>query len=217
MSPATVLVSLLGVLLLIFLFIIFTDGRYFGKGIMYWVYDRLAPGMFGAQSEAARWQALAQTLNLRGDERVLDVGTAAGDLPLSLAARFEKLHVTGVDWSPGMIVAAQREAQRRGLSQRAHFQVADLRQGLPFETAAFDAIFCLGLVETLPGPERNLAELARLLAPDGVLVLSLYTGLASRTVAISLERYRQMLAPLGLGDLQTASCRANQDVLGARR
>jgi ubiquinone/menaquinone biosynthesis C-methylase UbiE len=213
-----VILAVLGIAGLAVLFIILTDGRYFGKRLMYWVYDRVGPAMFGARSEAERWHAMADALQLRGGESILDVGTATGDLPLTIAA-LPNFHgqVTGVDWSPQMIAQAQAEASQRGLGDRARFQVVDVRKPLPYSDGEFDAVFCLGLLETWPHPERILAEMARVTNPSGALVVSLYRGWASRSVALSFDWYQHHLAALGFEDLRVAPCRRDQDVVIARQ
>ena len=202
---------------LIVLFILLTDGRYFGKRLMRWVYDRLGPAIFGAATETEHWHALARELHLAGNERILDVGTAVGDLPLTLAA-MPGFHgqVTGVDWSPKMIAAARASAQQRGLADRARFQVVDVREGLPFSDGAFDTVCCLGLLETWPQPEQILRELCRVAAPDGTLVLSLYRRLASTHVALNLAWYREHLGPLRYTALRVVASRRSQDVVIAR-
>ena len=89
---------------------------------------------------------------------MLDVGTAVGHLPLTLAARPGfRGSVTGVDWSRRMVERARAEAHRRGLEGRVDFQVADLRAGLPFADGAFDVVVCLGVLEAQPRTDRVLA------------------------------------------------------------
>jgi len=213
-----VLRFVVGVATLSVLFVLLTDGRYFGKGLMLWIYDRMGPAMFGARSEHEQWHSVVEKLGLRGDERVLDVGTAVGELPLTLAATDGFLgHVTGVDWSPRMIDAATDAATRRRLEERVTFQVADLRDGLPFEDGEFDVVFCQGLLETMPSPGEALLELRRVLAPTGTMVLSLYQrGLSSKVAALSLDWYERQLSPLGLGDVRVAPFRRRQEVVVAQ-
>jgi ubiquinone/menaquinone biosynthesis C-methylase UbiE len=213
-----VLVGPIVVALGIILFVLLTDGRYFGKQLVYWTYDRLGPAVFATRSEGERWHTLLETIGLRGDERILDVGTALGDLPLSVAGEPTfRGEVMGIDWSPRMMGVAQREARHRGLADRARFEVVDVREGLPFQDGEFDVIFCLGLLETLPAPENILAELRRVLKAGGVIVLSLYRGLAATNAALSLKWYKKHLSTLGLGEPQVAACRGHHDVLIARR
>ncbi len=213
------ILAILGIAGAATLFVIVTDGRYFGKRLMHRVYDRLGPAIFSARSEAEHWRDLAEALQLRGDEVLLDVGTAVGDLPLTIAAMPNFCgRVVGIDWSSRMIAAAQAEATRRGLGNRTRFQVTDVRGVLPFKVGEFDVVSCLGLLETLPHPERILRELRRVLKPDGVLVLSLYKGqVTQRLVALGLDWYQQHLAALGLQDLQVVSCRRHHDIVIVRR
>ncbi len=211
-----IIVLVIAVLLL--LFVLLTDGRYFGKALIYQVYDRLGPAIFGARSEAERWRDLLRRIHLRGDEAILDVGTAVGDLPLTIAAMpgFQG-QVWGVDWSPRMIATAQATARRRGLDERVQFRVADLREALPFDDDTFDLVFCLGLLETLPQPARRLRELRRVLKPEGTLVLSLYQGWATLSAALSLDWYREHLTALGLQEIEVAPFRRNHKVVVARK
>jgi ubiquinone/menaquinone biosynthesis C-methylase UbiE len=195
-------------------FILITDGRYFGKPLVFWVYDRLGPRIFGAAHEADRWYGLIGELGLAGDESVLDVGTAMGDLPLTLAA-WPDFHgrIEALDWSPRMVAAAQGVARRRGLADHVCFRVHDARQSLPFPDATFDLVFCLGLLEAWGHPERILAELERVRAPGGRLVLSLYRGTPLQPATLDLDWYRSVLGPLGLTQLTVAPLRAHHDVV----
>ena len=196
---------------------ILTDGRYFGKWLMHWVYDRIGPSIFKARSESGQWLELVEGLELRGDEMILDVGTANGDLPLTIAT-VPGFHgqVTGVDWSKQMMAVARKEALERSIADRVNFQVADVRDGLPFDESKFDVIFCLGLLETLPQPEQILKEFKRVLTADGVMVLSLYKGWSATSVALSYDWYERHLTALGFQELRIAPCRRSQDVVIAR-
>lgn len=212
-----VLVGLVVAGLLIILFVLLADGRYFGKRLMYWFYDRVGPAVFSAHSEVKQWRLLVESMGLRGNESVLDVGTAVGDLPLGIASTPDyRGQVVGVDWSPRMIELAQEEASRRGLEGRVQFEIVDVREGLPFAAEEFDVIVCLGLLETLPGPEEVLKELKRVLRGDGVMVLSLYQRWAARSAALSLGWYERHLGTLGLDELKVVPCRGHHDVVIAR-
>ncbi len=145
---ATAALVLLGLLLA---FVLATDGRYIGRGLMHFAYDRVGAAAFGSRSEGDRWRAWASWIPLRGGEAVLDVGTAVGDLPLTIAA-LPNFHgrVVGIDRSPRMIAAATAEAGRRRLGHRAAFLVADASEPLPFDDAEFDVVSRLRLLEAVP-------------------------------------------------------------------
>ncbi len=199
-------------------FILLTDGRYFGKRLVYRVYDRLGPAIFGAAHEADRWHLLAEALHLRGHEAILDVGTAMGDLPLTLATWPDfRGRIVGLDWSPRMVAAARGVARRRQLADQVRFEVHDARQPLPYTEGRFDVVICLGLLETWSHPEHILAELVRVLRPEGQLVVSLYHGTPLQPATLSQAWYEAMLAPYGLSALQVFPLRHHHDALIARR
>jgi SAM-dependent methyltransferase len=157
-----ILIGLAGAGLIAVAFVLLTDGRYFGKRLMYRVYGRVGPAVFSLRGEAKQWHSLAECIGLHGRERVLDVGTAAGDLPLSIASMPDfRGQVVGLDWSPRMIRLAREEAGRRGLEDRARFEVVDIREGLPFTAGEFDVLICLVLLETLPEPDDVLEDFRR--------------------------------------------------------
>lgn len=199
------------------LFIVATDGRFFGKVVSSWVYDRLGPRIFSIRSEAHRWQTLYSDLQLTGAERILDVGTAIGDLPNSFASLpdFQGL-VVGVDLSETMLGKAEARSCLEGLGQRAGFVRADLTRGLPFQPGAFDVILCLGLLETIRRPETAMGELRRVLSPDGLLVVSLYRGASRLVAALNEDSYLGQFAIERVSSYRLVPLRRNQDALVIR-
>lgn len=105
---------------------------------------------------------------LRGEHgRTLDIGCGTGSaFPMLRARKFE---VVGIDYSPRMVAfAKQRYADDRGIQvSRGDAEF------LPFATASFDAVTCLGVFESLPDYIPALREIARVLRPGGLLVLSI--------------------------------------------
>ena len=75
-----ILLTLVGIVVVLFMLVLLTDGRYFGKRLMHWIYDRTGPALFSGLDESERWEALAAQITLSGHERILDVGTATGAL-----------------------------------------------------------------------------------------------------------------------------------------
>jgi SAM-dependent methyltransferase len=95
--------------------------------------------------------------------RVLDAGCGEGygtDRLATVAAE-----TTGVDLEEPVI---RRAAARY---PRARFDAANL-VSLPYPDAAFDAVVSLQVIEHLHSPQEFLAECARVLTPDGVMILS---------------------------------------------
>jgi SAM-dependent methyltransferase len=105
--------------------------------------------------------------DLRGRKRILDVGSGAGQIVGHLLKYADRdATITGCDISPEML----RRARGRLKSDRPQFLTADLTR-LPFADAAFDCITCGYVLEHLPDARLGLAELARVLAPGGRMLL----------------------------------------------
>lgn len=208
--------GLLAAILAVVLAIV-TEGRYFGKAISNLVYDRLGPAIFQEAAEAERWDALANALQLEAGSRLLDIGTALGGLPIRLAEIENlKLRTYGVELSPSMTTAAASRATKRGLTNRVSFVLADASDPLPFRSGSFGAVSALGVLEGMKSPDRTLAEMHRVLEPDGSLVLSIYSGLSSILVALSEGWYTAKLNQLGNYKTELQDLRRTHKILIAK-
>lgn len=118
-----------------------------------WSYDFIAWLV-----SAGHWQRWVQAAVpvLRG--RVLELGCGPGYLQQALAGR---AGVVGIDLSPFMLRRAARFTKR--------LVRADARQ-LPFPTASFDTVCATFPAEYILDP-ATLAEIRRVLVPDGQLVI----------------------------------------------
>lgn len=97
---------------------------------------------------------------------VLDVGCGVGnDL-----ARFARggAEVTGIDLAPHSIELAERNFAQRGLEGR--FLVMDGEQ-MDFPDDHFDLVYCHTVLHFTPKPERMVAEIHRVLKPDGEAII----------------------------------------------
>jgi SAM-dependent methyltransferase len=93
--------------------------------------------------------------------KILSLGSGSGGDIWFLADRNE---IYALDGSP----SAVEVARKHGLNA----QIADLERPLPFSDATFDLIVAKDLIEHLIAPDRLLAEIKRVLKPNGRLVLS---------------------------------------------
>jgi ubiquinone/menaquinone biosynthesis C-methylase UbiE len=100
---------------------------------------------------------------------ILDMPVGTAYFTLEMA----KIHpglVVGVDIAHGMVVEAKAAADRSMVSGLETAQ-ADSHH-LPFDDGAFGAIMCTNGLQVIPGLQPTLKELARVLAPDGTLFVS---------------------------------------------
>ena len=94
--------------------------------------------------------------------RILEVGCGWGELA-EWVVRETGADVTAIDLSPRMVELARE----RGVAAR----VADVQE-LPFADAEFDVAIAAWMLYHVPDLDRALAELARVLRPDGRLVVA---------------------------------------------
>jgi SAM-dependent methyltransferase len=128
--------------------------------------ERFSPdAMHGRLIEAehlARYRFAEQFV---AGKRVLDAGCGTAYGSASLAAAGAR-SVTGVDAD-----GAALDLVRPDVPAGVELVPADIRD-LPFDDAAFDVVVCFETIEHVETPEAALDELARVLAADGLLVIS---------------------------------------------
>ena len=111
------------------------------------------------------WHRYAVMATIVAGRRVLDAACGEGYGSFLLAA--SAAHVTGVD------IAATAVAHARERYARANLEfVAGSVAQLPLATASVDVITSFETIEHLQEQRAMLAEFRRVLAPDGVLVIS---------------------------------------------
>jgi len=100
-------------------------------------------------------------------ERALDLGCGTGNVLLQLARAGAA--VVAVDPSPRLVQVARERADAAGLT-------VDVRQGeaaaIPLDDASVDLIVSVFAVIFAPDPEAALAEMKRVLAPGGRILLT---------------------------------------------
>src|ERR1700722_16829568 len=96
--------------------------------------------------------------------RWLDVGCGNGAFTEMLVERCEPALVQGVDPSEGQLAFART----RPVSRVAQFRQGDA-MALPFPDDAFDAAVMPLVIFFVPDPPKGVAEMARVVRPDGVV------------------------------------------------
>jgi ubiquinone/menaquinone biosynthesis C-methylase UbiE len=119
-----------------------------------------------AQAEAIWPQEVELVRRYRGARDVLDVGCGTGEITVRLADELPEARILGVDLIESHLELGRRKAARFG--DRVKFQPADAFE-LPFANASFDVVVCRHVVQSIPTPERVLAEMVRVAKPGGWL------------------------------------------------
>jgi SAM-dependent methyltransferase len=108
-----------------------------------------------------RWTL--ERLMWQGDERVLDMGCARGDLIREMAHQADGWGIlVGFDLSPGMVAKGMQLARALPM----HLFAADA-QSLPFPDDLFDVVMARHMLYHVPDIRRAVAEAARTLRPGG--------------------------------------------------
>lgn len=105
--------------------------------------------------------------HLRPDMVVLDCGCGQATISIGLAEAVAAGRVIGVDRDEESLAVARRDAT--SIRRVNLVCVAADGRSLPFPDAAFDAVLCHSMLETLDNPASVVAELRRVTKPGGVV------------------------------------------------
>ncbi len=139
-------------------------------------FDSIASRWWDPQSE---FKTLHEINPLRADyierrvggldgKTLLDIGCGGGVLSEALAVRGAR--VTGIDMAGQAIEVAKLHLLESGLD--IDYRLTTAEDLAAQHAQCFDVITCLEMLEHVPDPESIVAAAARMLKPDGVLVLS---------------------------------------------
>jgi cyclopropane fatty-acyl-phospholipid synthase-like methyltransferase len=143
----------------------------------------LNAGIFVHTTRAGKfavWAELLDRLELKGDERLLDIGCGRGAVLLMAAERLPRGRAIGVDlWSTtdqsgNAEQVTRQNAALEGVAERVELHTADMRQ-LPFDDRSFDVVVSSLAIHNVPGASeraRALREAARVLKKGGKLVIA---------------------------------------------
>jgi ubiquinone/menaquinone biosynthesis C-methylase UbiE len=115
-------------------------------------------------------ESLCEALDLRADERVLDVAAGNGNATLAAARRW--CDVVSTDYVPALLERGRARASAEGLPVR--FEQADA-ENLPYSDGGFDVVLSTFGVMFTPDQEKAAAELARVCKPGGRIGLANWT------------------------------------------
>jgi trans-aconitate 2-methyltransferase len=137
--------------------------------------------------QEAMAQEVLALLDLKGSERVLDVGCGDGKITAEVATRVPRGEVLGVDASQDMITFASSHfgpAVRPNL----RFEVADARR-LPFKNE-FDLVVSFNALHWIPEQEAALRSIRSAMTADGRALLRLVPAGERKSLENVVEEIR---------------------------
>ncbi len=126
------------------------------------------------------WSGVLDELDLRGDERVLDLGCGRGAILMLVARRLSTGRAVGIDlWrradqSGNSLARTRANAVAEGVADRVELETGDMTK-LPFRDASFDLVvsnLAVHNVKTQPGRDRAIDDAVRVLRPGGRLLIA---------------------------------------------
>jgi ubiquinone/menaquinone biosynthesis C-methylase UbiE len=115
-------------------------------------------------------ESLAEAVDVRANERALDVAAGNGNATLAAARRFAE--VTSTDYVPALLEKGKARAEAEGLN--VTFQVADA-EALPFKDGHFDVVLSTFGVMFTPDHTLGAREMLRVTRPGGRIGLANWT------------------------------------------
>ena len=178
-------------------------------------FDRLAASYRDAHGGAAaslarRLRLIRRLLAGRRHGTLLEIGCGTGLHLVPLAAHFER--AVGTDLSPAMVRAAREAAAGVPWGGRVEVRIDPAEELATVADRSADAVLCVGALEHMLDRPRVLAQVRRVLAPDGTFVcltpnggwwwyrhLAPRLGLATRHLSTDLFLTAAELARLAAG------------------
>ncbi len=126
---------------------------------------------------ASRMEAMGGTLE---GGHALEVGCGGGGGVSIIIDKFGADRVEAIDLDPEMIALARRRLAPEG-SRRVHLSVGNVTS-LNAEDGTFDAVFDFGAIHLVPAWRDAIAEVARVLKPQGRFFFEAVTSHALRAL-----------------------------------
>ena len=156
-------------------------------------FTRQAAGFSSATStnDDRAMQALLDAARLSGNEAVLDVACGPGIVAAAFAVRARR--VVGIDLTPRMLELARERCRERGLGN-ARFDHGEVST-LPYSDGEFERVVCRYSLHHLADPAGAVAEMARVCAPGGRVIVADITAADDAACADRFDRSERARDP----------------------
>jgi demethylmenaquinone methyltransferase / 2-methoxy-6-polyprenyl-1,4-benzoquinol methylase len=107
-------------------------------------------------------RTLASSIKVPREGLVLDLATGTAELAMAICTRHPGVRVSGVDFSPGMLIIGQKKVRAKGFSKRIDLTLGDARR-LPFRAESFDGATMAFGIRNIQERKEVLGEIRRVL------------------------------------------------------
>lgn len=153
-------------------------------------------------------------LRVTAGDRLLDVGCGEGIFARRLAAA--GMHVTGVEPVAELRAAVLTAAEKEGVAARVDV-VDGSAERLPVEDRSVAGVVLTEVLEHVENPDVVLAEIRRVLRPEGVLCASVPTHVSERLFSILHPRYLENATHVRIFERQSLLATINRAGLRVAR
>lgn len=207
---------------IIFWELIVSEGTHLGKRFVVWLYDLAASQYERIKQFDNQWEQqflarpVASVLGSLEDPLVLDVGAGTGRLAKGLF-QLENIRAKVICLEPS--VKMSKIGRNRTPDNDAEW-VRAWAVPLPFPESSFDLVASLEILEFTPDPRQTLAEMARVLRPDGYLLVTNRVGREARWIlgkTFSRQEFPDVLEEAGFDAVEVFPWQVTYDLIWARR
>jgi ubiquinone/menaquinone biosynthesis C-methylase UbiE len=148
-----------------------------------------------------------ETLDVRPDDHILEIGFGPGTAIEQVSALAANGFVAGVDPSGVMLRQARRRNRKAIRAGRVELQRKSV-VGLPYGDNRFDKVFAINSYHHWPEPQQaNLKEIQRVLKPGGqVFITEQLHWVPNEPEALKIaEKYKDELIRCGFRDVEIES------------
>lgn len=128
---------------------------------------------------ARRARIIFDNLDLKGNEKLLEIGCGRGFYLKTLKTVWPELKITGVDINQSYLEQAKdfignlEEKLKDNLKEslKIELKIADATD-LPFKDKTFDRIIATEILEHIPDDQKAISEMYRVLKPGGIVMVT---------------------------------------------
>ena len=139
-------------------------------------YVLLYNSLFTRKEQEKIWKRISEFSDLRGDEKILDIGCGMGRASINLAKQLTTGRVIGIDIFRGVSGAspepARRNAKIEGVADKVGFRHGNILNA-PFKDNTFDVVNAGSVLHEIHGDknqQKAMREIYRVLKPGGKFV-----------------------------------------------